>query len=306
MRVLECLVGRQDGGVAHVRANGIDVWCETVGDAGDPALLLIMGLGAQLIDWPPGFVEMLAGRGLRVVLFDNRDSGLSTGFDEWGLPDVAAIFGGDPSSAAYVLADLAGDAAGVLKALGIERAHVVGASMGGMIAQQLTIDHPDLVASLGSIMSTTGDRTVGHPTPDAAAVLMRAPAGSRAEAVANGVETARVIGSPGYPAPLEELERRVGAKYDRGYRPAGTLRQYAAILASADRTAALREVTAPTVVIHGADDPLITVSGGQATAAAVPGAALEIVPGMGHDLPVALWPRLVDAIVGNTRRGVIV
>ncbi|MFI5895726.1 alpha/beta fold hydrolase [Actinoplanes sp. NPDC051513] len=286
-----------------MRANGIDVWCETVGDAGDPPLLMIMGLGAQLIDWPPGFVEMLARRGFRVVLFDNRDSGLSAGFDELGLPDVAAIFGGDPSSAGYLLSDLAGDAAGLLKALGIERAHVVGASMGGMIAQQLTIDHPDLVASLCSIMSTTGDRAVGHPTPDAAAVLMRAPAASRDEAVANGVRAARVTGSPGYPAPLAELERRAAAKYDRGYRPAGTLRQYAAILASPDRTAGLREVTAPTVVIHGADDPLITVSGGQATAAAVPGAGLEIIAGMGHDLPVALWPRLVDAIVANIKRG---
>ncbi|WP_433384256.1 alpha/beta fold hydrolase [Actinoplanes sp. CA-142083] len=292
--------------MGQVRANGIDVWCETVGDAGDPPLLLVMGLGAQLIDWPVGFVEMLAGRGFRVVMFDNRDSGLSTGFDELGLPDVGAILGGDPSSAGYLLADLAADAAGVLKGLGIERAHVVGASMGGMIAQQLTIDHPDLVASLCSMMSTTGDRRVGHPTPEAAAVLMRAPATSREEAVANGVETSRVIGSPGYPAADEELERRVSAKYDRGYRPAGTLRQYAAVLASPDRTAALREVTAPTLVIHGAEDPLITVSGGEATAAAVPGASLEVIAGMGHDLPVALWPRIVDLIVGNIRRGAIV
>jgi pimeloyl-ACP methyl ester carboxylesterase len=288
--------------VTQVRANGIDVWYETAGDPGDPALLLVMGLGAQLIDWPAGFVEQLAGRGFRVILFDNRDSGLSTGFDELGLPDVAGIFAGDVSSVGYRLADLAADAAGLLKALGVERAHVVGVSMGGMIAQQLTIDHPELVASLCSIMSTTGDRNVGAPTPAAAAVLMRPPAGSRDEAIANGVEAARVVGSPGYPTPAAEIERRAAAKYDRAYRPAGTARQYAAIVASPDRTGGLREVTVPTLVIHGADDPLITVSGGQATAAAVPGARLEIIPGMGHDLPAELWPRLVDAIVANASR----
>jgi pimeloyl-ACP methyl ester carboxylesterase len=296
-------VGRQDGAVTEVRANGIDIWHETVGDPGDPALLLVMGLGAQLIDWPAGFVELLAGRGFRVVLFDNRDAGLSTELDELGLPDLPGILAGDFSTVGYRLGEMAADAAGLLKALGIERAHVVGASMGGMIAQQLTIDHPELVASLCSIMSTTGDRRVGAPTPAAAAALMRPPAGSRDEAIANGVEASRVIGSPGYPAPQAELERRVAAKYDRGYRPAGTMRQYAAILASPDRTGGLRDVVAPTLVIHGADDPLITVGGGEATAAAVPGARLEIVPGMGHDLPPQLWPRIVDAIVANAGRG---
>ena len=288
--------------MAEVHANGIDIWYETAGDPAGPPLLLIMGLGAQLIDWPVGFVDQLAGHGFHVVLFDNRDAGLSTALDDLGLPDAGAILGGDPSSAAYLLADLAADAAGLLKALGIERAHVVGASMGGMIAQQLTIDHPDLVASLASIMSTTGDRAVGHPTPEAAAALMRPPATSRAEAIANGVAGARAIGSPGYPAPQAEIERRAAAKYDRGYRPAGTLRQYAAILASPDRTESLRDVTVPTVVIHGLDDPLVTVSGGEATAAAVPGATLHVIPGMGHDLPVPLWPRLIEAIVTNTRR----
>jgi pimeloyl-ACP methyl ester carboxylesterase len=285
--------------VAQVRANGIDICYETVGDPADPALLLVMGLGAQLIDWPQGFVEELAGRGFHVILFDNRDAGRSALLDDLGLPDVPAILGGDPSSVAYLLSDLAADAAGLLEELGVARAHVVGASMGGMIAQQLTIDHPDLVASLCSIMSTTGDRTVGMPTPEAAAVLMRPPATSRDEAIANGVAGSRVIGSPGYPAARQELERRAAAKYDRGYRPQGTLRQYAAILASPDRTAALREVRVPTAVIHGEADPLITVSGGRATADAVPGAELLIFPGMGHDLPVELWPRIVDAIAAN-------
>jgi pimeloyl-ACP methyl ester carboxylesterase len=285
--------------VAHVRANGVDLCYETVGDPADPPMLLVMGLGAQLIDWPRGFVEELAGRGFRVILFDNRDAGESALLDDLGLPDVPAILGGDPSSAAYLIPDLAADAAALLKELGVARAHVVGASMGGMIAQQLTIDHPELVASLCSLMSTTGDRTVGMPTAEAAAVLMRPPTTSRAEAIANAVAGSRVVGSPGYPATQEELERRAAAKYDRGYRPQGTLRQYAAILASPDRTAALREVRVPTVVIHGEADPLITVSGGRATADAVPGAELLVIPGMGHDLPVELWPRISGAIAAN-------
>ena len=288
--------------MAEVRANGVDIWYETVGDPRDPALLLIMGLGAQLIDWPGGLVEQIAARGFYVILFDNRDAGLSTALDDRGLPDVAAIMAGDRSSAAYLLSDLAADAAALLKALGIERAHVVGASMGGMIAQQLTIDHPGVVVSLCSIMSTTGAHDVGRPTPQAQAVLMRPPAADRAGAIANGVESSRVIGSPAYPTPRADIERRTAAKYDRGYRPAGTLRQYAAIIASPDRTAALRDVAAPVVVIHGEADPLIPMSGGRATAAAVPGAELLLIPGMGHDLPVQLWGRIVDAIAANAAR----
>jgi pimeloyl-ACP methyl ester carboxylesterase len=285
--------------VAQVRANGIDLWYETAGDPADPALLLVMGLGAQLIDWPQGFVEELAGRGFHVILFDNRDAGRSALLDDLGLPDLPAVFAGDPSSVGYLLSDLAADAAGLLEELGVAPTHVVGASMGGMIAQQLTIDRPDLVASLCSIMSTTGDRTVGMPTPEAAAVLMRPPATSRDEAIANTVAGSRVVGSPGYPAAQAELERRAAVKYDRGYRPQGTLRQYAAIAASPDRTAALGAVRVPTAVIHGEADPLITVSGGRATADAVPGAELLVIPGMGHDLPVELWPRIVDPIAAN-------
>ena len=287
----------------EMHSNGIDVWYETAGDPDGPALLLVMGLGAQLIDWPVGFVDQLAGHGFRVVLFDNRDAGLSTPLDDLGLPDIPAILGGDPASVAYRLTDLAADAAGLLKGLGIERAQVVGASMGGMIAQQLTIDQPDLVAGLTSIMSTTGEPGVGMPRPEAAATLSRPPARSRAEAIANAVAGSRVIGSPGYPAPQAELERRAGAKYDRGYRPQGTLRQYAAILGSPDRTEGLRDVRVPTLVIHGADDPLIPVDGGEATAAAVPEAELLVIPGMGHDLPAQLWSRMTDAIAANARRG---
>ncbi|MFI7547810.1 alpha/beta fold hydrolase [Actinoplanes sp. NPDC049599] len=284
-----------------VQANGLRLSYETLGDPADPALLLVMGLGAQLIDWPQEFCEQLAARGFFVIRFDNRDAGLSTIRPEWGVPDVAAIVAGDRSTVPYLLADLAADIAGLLDALGLARVHVVGASMGGMIAQQFTVDHPDRVASLCSIMSTTG-RSVGRPTPEAAAVLIRPPAPDRASAVAAAVATARLVGSPGFPAPEEELVRRAEEKYDRRYHPLGTLRQYAAIIASPDRTAALREVTVPTVVVHGAADPLITLSGGEATAAAVPGAELVVLDGMGHDLPRPLWPRIIAAISTNTAR----
>ena len=282
-----------------VRANGIDLRYETTGDPARPPLLLVMGLGAQLIDWPDEFCEQLAGRGFHVIRFDNRDAGLSTAFDELGTPDLAAILGGDPATVPYLLSDMAADTAALIKELGLERAHLVGASMGGMIAQQLVIDHPDVVASLCSIMSTTGDRRVGRPTPEAAAVLMRPRAGDREAIVAASIAGSRVIGSPGYPATEEELRRKAEAKYDRSYRPAGTQRQYAAIVASPDRTAGLGTVTVPTLVVHGADDPLVGVSGGRATAAAVPGAELLVLPGMGHDLPRALWPRVIDAIAAN-------
>ncbi len=288
--------------VPDVHVNGVDIHYETIGDPADPPLLLIMGLGAQMIGWPDDFCAALAGRGFRVIRFDNRDIGLSSGFDELGRPDFAAILGGDPATVPYLLSDLADDTAALLKELGVDRAHVVGASMGGMVAQQLTIDHPDLVASLCSIMSTTGDRTVGHASPEAIALLSRPPAADRDAAIAAAVASARVIGSPGYPATEDEIRQRAGAVYDRSFRPAGFARQYAAILGSGDRTAGLGAVTVPALVIHGEDDPLIGVSGGRATAAAIPGAELIVVPGMGHDLPRVLWPQLIDAIEANARR----
>jgi pimeloyl-ACP methyl ester carboxylesterase len=255
-----------------------------------------------MIGWPDDFCAALAGRGFRLIRFDNRDIGLSGGFDALGRPDFAAILGGDPATVPYLLSDLADDTAALLKELGVDRAHVVGASMGGMVAQQLTIDHPDLVASLCSIMSTTGDRAVGHASPEAIALLSRPPAADREAAIAAALASARVLGSPGYPAAEDDIRQRAGAVYDRSFRPAGFARQYAAILGSGDRTAGLGAVTVPALVIHGEDDPLIEVSGGRATAAAIPGAELLVVPGMGHDLPRVLWPELIDAIEANVRR----
>jgi pimeloyl-ACP methyl ester carboxylesterase len=288
--------------VPDVRANGIDIRYETVGDPADPALLLVMGLGAQLIDWPREFCEQLAARGLYVILFDNRDAGLSTALDELGVPDIPALLRGDRSAAPYLIADLAADTAALLAELGIERAHVVGVSMGGMIAQQLTIDHPELVASLCSIMSNTGDRVAGRATPEAAAALFRPPVAGRDANLAAMVESARLIGSPAYPLDDDERLRRATVKYERSHRPEGRTRQYAAIVASPDRTPALAKVAVPALVIHGEADPLITVSGGRATAAAIPGAELLVLPGMGHDLPQPLWPRMIDAIMANIAR----
>lgn len=281
--------------MARVKSNGIELEYDTFGDPADPPMVLVMGLGAQLIDWPVDFCELLAQGGFYVVRFDNRDIGLSTGLDELGVPDLE----GEPP---YLLADLAEDTVGLFDALGFAKAHLVGASMGGMISQQVAVDHHDRLLSLASIMSTTGERSVGRPTPAAAAALGRPPAANREEAVQGAILGARVIGSPGFEVTDEEIATRARDKYDRSYRPMGTLRQYAAIVMSPDRTEGLRGVTIPTVVIHGEADPLVDVSGGRATAAAVPGADLLVIPGMGHDLPRGVRPQVAEAVIHNARK----
>lgn len=284
------------------RANGLDLYYETFGDPTDPVLLLIMGLGQQLTQWPDEFCKALATRQFQVIRFDNRDAGLSSWLDELGEPDVPALFGGDVSSVRYHLADMAADARGLLDALGVPRAHLVGLSMGGMIAQQLTIDRPDLVASLASIMSTTGDPAVGQNTLDDIGALLPVPGADRAAAIAADVALHRTIGSPGFETSDEELLSRATANFERAYHPAGVLRQLAAILAAPDRTAALRAVHLPTVVIHGDADRMVDVSGGRATAEAIPDAELLVIPGMGHDLPAGVWDRIVDAIATNAAK----
>jgi pimeloyl-ACP methyl ester carboxylesterase len=284
--------------VPKANVNGIDIEYVTDGDPRDPPLLLVMGLGGQLIAWPQEFVDGLAAGGFFVIRFDNRDCGLSTKFE--GLPEITALLSGDTSSATYRVEDMADDAAALLTELGIAAAHVVGASMGGMITQALVINHPERVLSACSIMSTTGNRSVGAPTGEAMSALLRPPATSREEAIEAGLVAGRVIGSPGYPSDENVLRDRAGAAYDRNFCPDGTARQLAAILASPDRTEGLRGVRVPFLVVHGEDDPLVTPSGGQATAAAVPGSKLIMVPGMAHDLPEALWGPITDAIVANT------
>jgi pimeloyl-ACP methyl ester carboxylesterase len=280
----------------RAQSNGLELEYETFGDADAPPLLLIMGLGAQMTMWDDSFCNQLADQGFHVIRFDNRDVGLSTR-TEGPDPDLMAVMGGDTSSATYQVSDMADDAAGLLDALGIPAAHIVGASMGGMIAQAFAIQHPAKTLSLCSIMSTTGDRNVGQPNPEAMGALLAPPATSREEAIANSLASGRILS----PVHFDEAKtaERAGKAYDRAFYPKGMARQLVAIMASPDRTEALGNVTAPTLVIHGAPDPLVTVSGGRATADAVPGAELLVIPGMGHDLPVELWPRIVDAIAAN-------
>jgi pimeloyl-ACP methyl ester carboxylesterase len=265
-------------------------------------MILIMGLGGQLIDWPEEFCEQLAGHGLRVIRFDNRDAGLSTSLDALGTPDLIAVLSGDHSAVPYQLADFAGDTAGLLDALGIGKAHIVGQSMGGMIAQQFAIDYPGRVLSLCSISSTTGDVSVGQPTSAAIAALSRPAAADRERAIRNAAAGSRIFSSPGFEVTDDFLLQRATAKYDRSYRPEGRFRQLTAIAAAPDRTKQLGEVTVPAMVIHGDADTLVDVSGGRATAAAIPGAELVIIPGLGHDLPRGAWPQLIGAIAGNASR----
>ena len=297
--------------MAHAAANGIQIEYETFGDRDAAPLLLVMGLGAQMIMWEEGFCEQLAAEGFFVIRYDNRDTGLSTRFDEAGLPDLGALMTavatGQPApagTAPYSLEDMADDGIGLLDALGIEAAHIVGASMGGMIVQAMAIRHPARVLSLCSIMSTTGDRSVGAPTPEAIGALLSPPPANREEAMDRGVEAYKVIAGGGFPMDEERVRRRAARAYDRAFYPPGISRQLAAILAAEDRTPALGKVAVPTLVIHGEADPLVTASGGEATARAIPGAELLMIPGMGHDLPEPAWPRIIGAIAANARKAV--
>jgi pimeloyl-ACP methyl ester carboxylesterase len=283
-------------------ANGITLFYDTFGKAGDPAMLLVMGLGAQMTLWEPAFCEALAARGFYVIRFDNRDAGLSTKIEGGPEPEMAKAMAGDHSSASYTLSDMADDAVGLLDSLGIAKAHIVGASMGGMIVQAIAIGHPGRVLSMTSIMSTTGNREVGQSKPEALAALMSPPAPSRDEAIEQMVRTFRVIGSPGYPADEAELRKSTGEAYDRCNYPAGLARQLVAIMATGDRTERLKDVRVPTLVIHGEDDSLVAPSGGRATAEAVPGATLLTFPGVGHDMPTQLRDQFVEAIVENARK----
>jgi pimeloyl-ACP methyl ester carboxylesterase len=286
----------QSSGVQQARVGDLEIAYETFGEPDDTPVLLVMGLATQMVGWPDDFCRGLAERGLFVVRFDNRDIGLSTHLDDAGAPDIMTVLGGDHSSVPYGLADLADDTVGLLDALGLGSAHLVGASMGGMIAQLVALRHPARVRSLTSIMSTTGDPAVGAPAEAAMAVLLAPPASDREGAVQRAVDTYRVIGSPGFEFDETGLRQRAGLSFDRAYDPAGVARQLAAILTTADRTPDLARITAPTLVIHGAHDALMNVSGGRATAAAIPDAELLVVDGMGHDLPREVWPELLDRI----------
>jgi pimeloyl-ACP methyl ester carboxylesterase len=282
-------------------ANGIQLAYQTFGDPSARPLLLVMGLATQMLAWHEEFCGRLVDAGFYVIRYDNRDIGLSTHLNDAGMPNLQKLFTDPRAVAAYTLEDMADDAAGLLDGLGLDAVDVVGASMGGMIAQALAARHPQRVRSLTSIMSTPSPM-IGPPTQEAAAVLIAPAAKTRDEAVERAVATYRIIGSPGYPLDEPELRRIAGIAYDRAHDPAGVVRQLAAIQASGDRTESLRTITAPTVVLHGEQDPLVQLAGGQATAEAIPGAKLVTYPGMGHNEPRELWDSFVAEIVEVSRR----
>jgi len=275
---------------------------ETFGDADNPAVLLIMGLGTQMIAWHEDFCGQLADRGFHVIRFDNRDVGHSTSLDHAKPPTRGEIIRRRPKAPAYDLSDMAADAVGLLHHLEIDAAHVVGASMGGMIAQILASEHPGRVLSLVSIMSNTGSMWNGQPALRLYPFLLRPPPREREQYLDAMVLLFNAIGSSGFERDEQELRELAGLMHDRGINHHGTERQLAAILSSGDRKDALKRIKAPTLVIHGRSDRLVRHSGGRATAKAVPGARLELIEGMGHDLPRQVWDRIIDGIMENAAR----
>jgi pimeloyl-ACP methyl ester carboxylesterase len=287
--------------VARVKANGIEIEYETAGNRSDPALLLVMGLGAQMTIWPDALFHGLAKAGFHVIRFDNRDTGLSTDFGAWGQADVPGaigkLMGGQKVDAPYYLKDMAADAVGLLDALGIERAHMVGASMGGMIVQIMAAQYPHRTRSMVSIYSTSGRHGLPAGKPEALSMLSAQPDGpTREDKVRHGIKLRQVIGSPGYPTPEPELRAFVEKNVDRRWYPEGSARQYLSVVASGDRVELLKTIKAPTLVLHGEADPLLPVECGRDVAALVPGAKIETFPGWGHDFPPGMIPTVIDRI----------
>jgi pimeloyl-ACP methyl ester carboxylesterase len=279
---------------------GITLCYESFGQEGDSPLLLIMGLGTQMIGWPDEFCEQLAARGFYVVRFDNRDSGRSTHVQ--GAPPTARqLVRRRIEPVHYTLSDMAADAAGLLGELGLGPTHVIGVSMGGMIAQTLAAEHPQAVLSLVSIMSNTGNRWRGQPAFGIYRYLLRRAPDEREAFVEHTTRVFNAIGSPGFERDVERIRDIAARSYDRDHDSAAPGRQLGAILASGDRTRRLTQISVPTLVIHGSKDRMVRPSGGRATARAIPGARLMVIKGMGHDLPVGAWPRLLDAIAAHAR-----
>jgi pimeloyl-ACP methyl ester carboxylesterase len=288
----------------NVTANGIRIEYETFGDRSSPALLLIYGLGGQMIHWDEGLCRQLADKGLYVIRFDNRDVGLSTKFDELGVPDAMAALSarmeGKTVDAPYSLDDMADDAVGLLDALGIEKAHICGMSMGAHITQTIAIRHPTRVLSLAPIYGGTGNPALPQPKPEVVRLLLTPPPQEREAYVEHRLKLWRTISGPAFPPYEAWCRKRAGQAYDRCFYPQGVARQYVAVVAHGDRRPALANVTARTLVIHGSDDPLVLVEGGRDTAKTIPGAELMIIDGMGHDIPHGgAWPRIMDAVAAH-------
>lgn len=293
--------------MARAKANGIEIEYETFGNRADPALLLIMGLGAQLTLWPKSFCEGLSSNGFFVIRYDNRDCGLTTDFGAWGLPNIPealrSAMTGQRVEAPYLVTDMAADGTGLLDALGIDRAHIVGGSMGGMIAQTIAAVAPQRTRTLVSIFSTSGRPGLPLGKPEALAMLTAQPPGpAREQLIAHGMKVRAAIGSPGYPPAEDALRALVALNVDRRWYPEGAARQYLAIIASGNRVELLKTVKAPTLVLHGEEDPLLPVECGRDVARLVPGAEIQTYPGWGHDMPEPLLPTLVERIATFCRQ----
>ncbi len=282
--------------VQHVGPSGIDMVYQRFGNPASPPVFLIMGGGAQMIAWPDGFCMNLVDRGLQVVRFDNRDAGLSTHFTDAPKPDFPAVMAGDFSTVSYTLSDMAADTVGLMDALGFDKVHLVGASMGGMIAQTAAIEYPSRIKSLTSMMSTTGNPSVGQPDYSVFSRLGAPPYDDRPGYIHWRVRALKAIGASGYPFDEEAAIKNAGLSWDRDHDPFGLVRQSVAALKSGDRTQLLHNLHVPTLVIHGKSDKMIDVSGGIATAEAIPDARLVLFDGMGHGLPQPLWTEMTSLI----------
>ena len=290
--------------MSNIEANGIRIEYDTFGDKSSPPILLIMGLGGQLIDWDENLCEDLAVKGLYVIRFDNRDSGLTTKFGDVGVPDImktfTAILQGIPINTPYTLDDMADDAAALLEAFGIETAHICGMSMGGMIAQTIAIRHPQRVLSLTSIYSSTGNPELPQPKPEIMQLLITPPPQERQAAIEFEVNLFRTIAGTGFPFDEAWVRDLAARRYDRSFYPEGVGRQLVALLTHGNRKPALASVTVPTLIIHGDEDPLVPLGAGKDTADAIPGSKLMIIKGMGHDLPhKGAWPQIMDAVAAH-------
>ena len=283
-----------------VKVGDVEIVYDTFGDPSAQPMLLVMGLGAQMIRWDEAFCKALAAQGRWVIRFDNRDVGLSSKFDEAGVPDVMSLIQRQAVEVPYKLKDMASDAVGLLDVLGVKEADVVGVSMGGMIVQTMAIHYPDRVRTLTSIMSSTGNPDLPQPTPDAMAVLLTPPVSSKDEYIENAMKSARVLHGPHYPLDEDYVRNYSEISYDRCYNPSGVTRQLGAVLASGNRNKELANVNIPTLVIHGDADPLVPVEGGKDTAKSIPDAELLIIKGMGHSFPVEVVPQIVGAILKHT------